>query len=454
MKNYQKIPFIDLEPQPITNIESKSMGAKNDYAFYNFTGTPIFIIYRSGIVIRIMPKYTAVQDIMNKFIIRSGITIPDVKNMFLPDDESVQKSISMIHNGLAVSSDQNPYATKSAYYDSHLKITLLKEYGTIYLRKFDILVSLKGNVLHPYSQAFATRKMMSEKQSSKSADTSIVIVDNIGALGTLYVKIYDSIQTITPVKDAKRSDGVYITRTFSRKNNGSIETQCQWSRLDDHLINSKSPKQPLIFNNYEDAKNHSSLNDREKRDYEKSLNDIKKMEMNYKEKEIQYKEKEKKLEMENKEKEIIYKDRERKLEMENKMIEMKYREAEKAREAEIKHREYEARERELEMRKKIMELDRSRRADEEKVDAIRRQYSMETLIEKQKISEMEVKLKQEQQRLSALEMKHKKELMDLKEGYERRSTNRKDVSESIRMIPVVVAGVAAIAGYYYGKKSN
>ena len=456
MKNYTKIPFIDLEPMPASNIETSAIGSKSSYAFYNLTGSPLFVIYRSGIITRIMPSFTTSTHLVNKFVIRTGITVPDIKNIHFPNhDEAIEKATSIIHNGLAISNENNPYANKSAYYDSHIDIERLKEHGTVYLRKFDILVSLKGNVLHPYSQAFATRKMMQEKQSSTSTDMSIVIVDNVGTLGTQYARLYEKVQAIIPVKDARRSDGVYITRTLYKKDkHGNAQTRCEWSRLSDHYIDSKKPKKPLIFNNYEEAKNHSSLNDREKRDYEKSLNDLKKMEMSYKEKEIHHKERERKLEMENKERELAHKDRERKLEMENKAIEMRYREAEKAREAEIKHREYEARERELELRKKIMELDRTRRLDEEKVDAIRREYSMDTIKEKQKISEMEVKLKQEQQRLSALEMKHKKELMELKEGYEKRSTHRKDVSDSIRMVPVIVGGIAAIAGYYYGKKSN
>lgn len=456
MKNYTKIPFIDLEPMVASNIEVNAVGSKSDYTFYNLTGSPIFVIYRSGIVTRIMPSFTSSTSLVNKFIIRTGITIPDIKNVHFPNhDGGLADATTIIHNGLAISSESNPYASKSAYYDSQLGIDLLKEHKTVYLRKFDILVSLKGNVLHPYSQAFSTRKMMQEKQSTTSTDLSIIIVDNLGVLGTQYIRLYEKVQSIIPVKDAKRSDGVYITRTLYKKDkNGNAETRCEWSRLSDHRIDAKGPKKPLIFSNYDEAKNHSSLNDREKREYEKSLNDIKKLEMSYKEKELHHKERERKLEMENKERELAHKDRERKLEMENKANELRYREAEKAREAEIKHREYEARERELELRKKIMELDRTRRADEEKVDSIKREYSMDTIKEKQKISEMELKLKQEQQRLSALEMKHKKELMELKEGYERRSTHRKDVSESIRMVPIIVAGVAAIAGYYYGKKSN
>ena len=417
------IVTIDVKPIPVSDIELRHTGAMTGLSFFNATGVEIFVTTRNGIITKLEPTY--LNSEAGKLVIRSNLIFDEEESVSVPTDSYEEEAMGVYYDSFARSSEYRYSGKRTMCYDSVVTLEQLREAnGVLYIRNLDIVVSLIKNIdinTHPFTTVGNTKRLLQRMKDEKKEYTnmSIKIIDNSGRLTTQYMKLAGVVHSITPVRDLKYKDGVYILNNkLVKAVNEDSALNVSYAPIDRHKPNNPKYREPLIFKRYEDALNFKGVLEIERLKTERSENDFKKREMEYREREMQLRQRER-------EKDIAFKD------MENKFKES-----------------------ELEFKENILRLERSKRREEEKIDALKRQHMMDLTLERSRQAEMELRLKEYQTRHSERELKHKEELMKLKEEYEKRSNDRKNTSEIIRSAPVIVTGIAAVAGIIYGARNK
>ena len=417
------IVTIDIKPIPVSDIELRYTGAMTGLSYFNATGVELFITTRNGIITKLEPTY--LNSEAGKLVIRSSLIYDDEESVSVPTDSHEEEVMGIYYDSFARSSEYRYNGKRTMCYDSVVTLESLREAnGFLYIRNLDIVVSLIKNIdinIHPFTIAGGTRRLLQRIEDEKKEYTniSIKIIDNSGRLTTQYVKIAGVVQSITPVKNLKYKDGVYILNNkFVKSIDEDSKPNVSYASLDKHRSNHPNYKEPLIFKRYEDALNFKGVIEIERLKTERAERDFRKREMEYRERE------------------------------------MKLRQKERDKDIEFKNMENEFKEKELKSKENILKLERSKRREEEKIDALRRQHTMDLTLERSRQAELELRLKEYQTRHSERELKHKEELMRLKEDYEKRSNDRKNTSELIRSAPVVITGLAAVAGVIYGTRNK
>ena len=420
---FKDIKTIDIKPQLATNVNVKYTGAIVGKSFFNATGAEIYVTTRDGITTQIDP--TIHNNETGNFIIRTNLIFDKEESVNVPIENEEEDVIQVYYDSFVDSTEYRYTGKRSLHYDNVLSLKELRESdGAIYIRNLDLLVSLTKKVdinIHPFSAAASTRRLLQRIKDEKKEFTSfdIKLVDNSGDLTTQYIKVAGTVQAIQPVKDLNCKSGVYIAENKAVKNTTSDpKRKVNFHPLEHHRIDYSNYKEPLIFSRYEDAFNFKDVLEIEKLKTERAENDFKDREMKYKEREMALKQRDR-------EKDITFKD------IENRHKEM-----------------------ELEYKEKLLHLENNARDEEEKINALKRKHQMEMARERNRLTEMELKLKEQQARYAESEIKHKEELLRIKEEYEIKSANRKNLSDIIRSTPVIVAGVATIATAIYSATKN
>lgn len=416
------ITMIDVTPSTINSIHANSTGASMGYSFYNATGEAIYVTARNGIIIKINPSFN--NHLLGKFIVRYNLVFDKDENVTVPVNSEEEDVAKTFYDSFANSTESRYVGKRSLHYDNVITLDELKEAnGVLYLRNLDVMVSLSKAVdktIHPFSELATTKRMLRriKDEGNEFTDYSIRIVDNKGSLTTQYVKLAGKVYAIKPVRDMKSKDGVYILENkLVTKDNSQPSKNSTWSKLEDHRIDSRNRKEPIMFKRYEDALNFNDLQEVERMEHEKAINEFRKKEMAHRE------------------------------------TELSYRQSEKDQEIKLKNAEMDFKEKEMELKKSILDLERKKRFDEEEIDRLKREHQLELAKEKNILAEAELKLKSEQQKFSEEEIKHKMELMKLKENFEIKSNQRKNAAEIIRSAPVIIGALIGLAGIIYGRRA-
>lgn len=415
------ITSVDVKPTSITNIRANHTGASFGYSFYNATGTVVYVTTRNGIITKINPSFNS--SLSGKFIIRYNLIFDKDENVTVPVNSEEEDVVKVFYDSFASSTESRYVGKRSMHYDNVIELNDINENdGALYLRNLDLLISLEKTVdvaIHPFSDLANKNRAIKRIRDAKSeySNFSIRIVDNSGKLSTQFTKIAGNVYAINPIRDLKSKDGVYILE--NKLVNGAsskIKQNVKIHNLSEHRLESKERKEPIIFKRYEDALNFNDILEKEKMEYERSLNEFRKKEMEFREEELKYKQKEK--------------------EQDNL----------------LKSKEMEFREEELKLRKELMEMEIRRKRDEEEIDKLKREHALAIAMEKNRLAEIEIELKKLQQKYAEAEIDHKIEMLKMKEDYESRSNLRKNITDVIKSTPTVIAGVAAIAAILYAKK--
>ena len=407
----------DAVPTQINNVRATHVGANCGYSYYNFTGKPIYVTGRNGIIIKINPTF--IYGLSGKFIIRYNLLFDKDENITIPVNSPEEDVVKVFNDSFVSSTESNYISQRAMHYDCVFDLKDIEDNdGAIYIRNLDILLSTDKTVeiaIHPFSEIANKNRAIKRIKDSINEYTNfcVRIVDNTGKLPTQYIKVAGRVLAIAPIRDIKAKNGVYVLENkLVDGANSRSRNNVAISKLSQHRVHSKERKEPIIFKRYEDALNFNDLLEKEKMEYEQSINEFRKLELAYKENELAFRQNEKEFE------------------------------------SSIKLKEMEFKEEEIKLRKEIMEMDIKRKRDEEIIDSLKRESAYNLSIEKNKLAEKELEIKKLQQEYSVAELKLKKELLELKEEYEKLANFRRNVTDTLKAIPVLITGSLAVAALF------
>lgn len=381
---------LDLKPVAMANINAKFTGATSGFSFYNSTGIPVYVSGRNGIVIKVDPCYDTSN--IGRFTVRQNITFNKSENLRLPTEQINDDIISLFYDMYSMS--DNTLANKrSMHYDSVIELRAIKEYGnTIYLRNLDLSITIDENIYDSFHPY--TQKLSMDRIKSRIKDEKTSTTD-------VSFRFVDNEKLFTTMFTKIGNRVVAVNPIYDYSCESGLYTI--YNKVVGKLTKKNDAK---IF--------HSRIE-------QHGLNSKTKLEP------------------------IFFNTYEEALH---------YNGA-----AEVDRMKYEQsmaklRNTEVELRNLSLELERQRKVEDERIEEIKRTHQKEALRDKSLVSDMELRLKKEQLKLAELEHNHKVEMMKMKEEYEKKSYQKKNTSDFLKAVPVIIGGIAAVAGCIYGSSKK
>lgn len=215
---------------------------EHNVSYFNNLSVPVTISLRSGLKTTFLPT----RCLNNRsFIVRiQTVLLAGAKESTLTCLHDVNEDSDLSLQLLKSSYIQNPrpapHGTTRVSVDYEISFETLKNNsGTIYYNEVDVVISLLTveNVPdHPFSsKGMKTAALHKGNCANEGFNYNIRILDNTNALGDMYKAIGDTVYRVTPIRDSKEENGIYITSNGNvDSTNSVIETSVTQSQLDDY----------------------------------------------------------------------------------------------------------------------------------------------------------------------------------------------------------------------------
>lgn len=383
-------------------VDENSTGLSKRITFINYTGQEITIIERTGLVHKVPP---VPNRFTSQFIIRTEYTIH--KYMFsdfvyqLASDinPEVWPDLFAIKEAFFIQYDENKYNYNSirVMVDTIIEKQIINSYKGVYVTNTDMVISvnpLAHLLRHPLSEFGLLEERFKEMASRAGSSFTIEIVDNDHELMPRFCYLANKLFRLSPVVDNTRESGIYFT--IDRKSDGVHDLETfKYSLTDAESLG--------LFKTKEEAISAGDLKALRQEEIAK----------------LNHENTKQKIELEN-------------LKLENTRIENELNKAISDMELKIKQ---------LEKENKLLD----QQFQQEKIKADQEKTKTEQEFQKEKL-----KYEQEAQKAKADYEARKAEYearkMKLEEEYNQRSHERKDSTEALKTLGVIVAtGLSIIA---------
>lgn len=197
--------------------------------------TDLNVVLRSGAVVKSPSNPPYHTQYNNSFVVRktyridylSYYTFIDSLSKVQDSDVNETSMIRVFKQKIHELGETSKHSSASTFTISvdigFTKNDLMRAGSSIYLHEADIVIydpKRHERVLHPYSEEFLKKARVECNRSNMNTDDfyyRMEIIDNLGSIGTRYVKIGSDVHSVKSKIDNLRMDGVYITKTLPTK---------------------------------------------------------------------------------------------------------------------------------------------------------------------------------------------------------------------------------------------
>ena len=294
--------------------------------------------------------------------------------------------------------------------DYTVSVNRVPEEG-IFIRELDLVVGLTPDVIHPEDTSFNLVSNLKKAASSTNCSGIVInIVDNERKYEPKYIYTAGNIQTVTPVQDSSLEDGVSIYRTHVEEGIPRVETI-------ETMTVEEAVSRNILFDTVESASTYGNPGKISEMEMQKLRNEELHNKAHLEKAKIDFEQE--KREISNS---ILREKAEFELQMARQKQAMDMEIAKQKQEAELKALE-----------------------DKREFDRYKQDMERKAMEDKRRHDEELSRLKQMQ---SEFEMEFKRKSMQMSDYYEHRSYDRKDTSESMKYVPMVITSIATAAAAY------
>lgn len=255
--------------------------------YVNGTGRTLYLSWRNGVTHRLVPEN--VPNVKGKLLIRKEIRFDPTNGAEIVGYNTGDPEMDTIHSQYLSSKEDFYCGLHNTFFDHHVEWTDIEKHGgTIYLSDQDMMVSIYSSdygINHPYSNTGGLNDLIVKDillSTSNATGVSLSIVDNSGVLGIRYVNVAGGIQKVSPYKDPKMSDGLYITKTrVVTTTDRATDPKVVRKNVFDHDYDSKTnpePEHPVLYRTLEEARNDGDptiIKDRQLKEREQTVKETK-----------------------------------------------------------------------------------------------------------------------------------------------------------------------------------
>lgn len=181
--------------------------------FLNYSGRPITLGFRNGLVMSVPSKQSRVSQ---AFVIREELYLSDnIKHSArdkLISHEGPKSDDLRAFEDLFIGSYRDQIHGLSLKYDYEVTPRIMNDQGgTIYLVEQDIILSTKTNdiPLHPFCYEAMTKAPKGTRTLGENG-LGVEIIDNQERIGPRYIRLMGKVVRVDAVKNALKRDGVYL----------------------------------------------------------------------------------------------------------------------------------------------------------------------------------------------------------------------------------------------------
>jgi hypothetical protein len=226
-----------ITPKGILDGRTRNTPVEYREAFINNLGVPVTMLWRNGLKFVLPPE----PDINhNTLVIRVFITVRasayrGVVDFLSQLADNATPELKVFQEAFTISANGNFWQGGEVVLDYAVSLTQLKELGgTVYFSEVDKVLSLEPvseHISHPYSDEGRKHQVLMENPlelDEQGFGFSVQMVDNAGLCGLRYLNISKQVYKVTPKKDIRKRDGIYIVSNHSMSSkggNGEFETR-------------------------------------------------------------------------------------------------------------------------------------------------------------------------------------------------------------------------------------
>jgi hypothetical protein len=207
-------------------IDEDSTGLAKRVTFVNYTGQEVVVIERTGLTHKVPP---VPNRFTNQFIIRTEYTIQHymfsdfVYQLASDINQEVWPDLFAIKEAFFIQYDENKYNYKTVkvVLDTIVEKQVINAYKGVYVTNSDLVLSnnpLAHLIRHPLSEFGLLEERFKEMTSRAGTSFTIEIVDNDHELLPRFCYLARQLFRFSPVADNTREPGIYFT--IDKKTNG------------------------------------------------------------------------------------------------------------------------------------------------------------------------------------------------------------------------------------------